>query len=225
MIAHAKDEQPLCETALVAQGDQSFDAQATGNTVIAAPGLGAQLSHHQQFAAIGGLPTEYWWARRRTAAPHEQSLHRAARINRGNRVGVAKAIRHPIPRHVLGGEVQVVAHPGARLQQVTRKALARGAIAFAFDPMAGDDFPAASAYLGGNLLKQCGFITAQNLVNRHLRLEEGECRKLVHQREHGAYRVAGGGHGLGPAPLPVHVDVRVTDAVQRIALGCGCDRG
>jgi len=225
VVAHPVDPQDLLQPGVFLDREQQV-GHVRGDLAVVAVGR-VIVSQHP--AAVLTLPPVQL---RGAARGHRLKLRAGTAVvivaadatpgeNPRQRPAVAESVGLPVDLHRVKGQAELVPEPAAGVQQVAAENLARRQILAALHPLAGRGLPAALLYALADSLKQLRRVLLHGVIDGRLALGKVEARELVHQAVHGAEGVMGDGHGLGPAPHPVHVNVRVPGAVDRVLLGGG----
>ena len=213
MIADAVDKLADGDAmVLLHQADAFEDRAGLDDAVVAA----ALVVLGENARAVRARPPEGFGNRLVFVARPMQVDPADATANEVVRLGgcVAERVGGPADRDVFRGEAEVALHVGSGLEQVAHQRLARDHVHVVLDPMRRRDFPAPFADAFGDDLEQGRIELPDDLVDARLRLGKLEVGELLHQRQDGAERVEGRHDRLRPSPHPVHVDVRVADAMH-----------
>ncbi|GBC96303.1 hypothetical protein HRbin16_02105 [bacterium HR16] len=181
----------------------------------------AMVVKRQHARAIPPLPPE-----------QERSLSRATEVvvpdacpGEDTRHGVrmSEGVGFIIQAHRVVGQSELLLEEPPGVQQVTTQDFPRSHVFIALYPLASGHFPPAGAYMLFHLLPQLGQIVFHQLVGRRLVLREVKLRELAHQPIHRGEGIVSGSNRFRPIPHPVHIDMRVPDAMDSILLGDGRD--
>ncbi len=132
---------------------------------------------------------------------------------------MAEQVRLPIDLDLIVVEPEVLLHESLGVQQMSAKDFAGGCVLVALHPRAGGHLPTALADAALQRLEHLGAVPFHEVVGRSLALREMEVRVLIHEPIDRAERVVRDADRFRPSPHPVHVDVRVADAVDGVLLG------
>ena len=229
VVADAVDPEHLLETGQAGEGEQAVH-HARGDLAVVA---GGRVVVGQHPRAVGALPPEKArglpgdgglqpWA---VGAVVVVAADAAAGQDAGHGPGVAEGVALPVDLDRVVGQAEVLVHPAPGVEQVAAEDLAAGHVLVALDPLTGGDIPAALGDAALDHREDLGGILAHRLVDRGLALGEVEVGELVHEPVHGGEGVVGDRDGLGPGPHPVHVNVGVAGAVDRVLLRHRAHRG